>query len=265
MSQIYGSTRRTILLLATGTGISPLLRLYAGDSEFWNKKEPGEWSGQEIEKLTTHSPWAREVTASTPGYTEETSDMGRVGGTAGPGAPGMGGPGLGGRPGSLSVPGGRGMGRGRGGGVPMQFSGVVRWESAKPLLEANKKPLPEAFANYYVISVSGIPVLANGRQDTEDGENPTAVSKGLSEDVLERIKNFTYLEPKGKAPAQPGIVQKGPARGAQANSIWFGFSREYLQLTPADKDVIFTTRLGRLDVKAKFVLKDMMYHKELAL
>jgi len=36
-------------------------------------------------------------------------------------------------------------------------------------------------------------------------------------------------------------------------------------LTPDDKEVTFTTQLGRLDLKTKFNLKDMMYHKELAL
>jgi hypothetical protein len=36
-------------------------------------------------------------------------------------------------------------------------------------------------------------------------------------------------------------------------------------LTADDKEVTFTTQMGRLEVKTRFNLKDMMYHKELAL
>jgi len=59
-------------------------------------------------------------------------------------------------------------------------------------------------------------------------------------------------------------VQQGSA-GFETNVLLFGFSHEVLQLTPQDKEVSFTTQLGRLEVKTKFNLKDMTYHKELAL
>jgi hypothetical protein len=108
--------------------------------------------------------------------------------------------------------------------------------------------------------VSGIPIATT--RHSEDGDDDAAVSKGLSPDVLDRIKSLTYLEPKGKSPAQPGVVQ--PDTGA-VNVLLFGFSHELLQLTPDDKEVTFTTQLGKLDLKTKFSLKDMMYHKELAL
>jgi hypothetical protein len=35
--------------------------LYAG--EFWDKKDPSQWTGEEIDRLTTKSPWAKSVTA----------------------------------------------------------------------------------------------------------------------------------------------------------------------------------------------------------
>src|SRR5947209_7229477 len=57
--------------------------------------------------------------------------------------------------------GGGGMGRGRGreGRQSAEsFKATIRWESAKPILEALKTPLPEAFADHYVISVSGLPL-----------------------------------------------------------------------------------------------------------
>jgi hypothetical protein len=91
------------------------------------------------------------------------------------------------------------------------------------------------------------------------------VSKGLSEEVLDRIKNLTYLEPKGKSPAQPSVVQKGPINSSGRPTLLFGFPRDVVALTVDDREVAFTTKLGLIEVKAKFNLKDMLYHNELAL
>ena len=273
MRQTFGFTRRGVLLLAGGAGAQVWFRLYAADSTFWNKKEPAEWSREEIDKLTTRSPWAKEVSAFTSGRGNDDYSPGGTGGGRG----GIGVPGIGtGRIGGMGTPdwgggmGGGGMGGGRGrcgrgGGIPMDFKGVVRWESAKPIQEALKTPLPQSLANDYVISVNGIPILSEHRQRPDEDDTGVAVSKAPSEEVLDRIKSLTYLEPKGKAPAQPGVVQQGAASHGETNTLWFGFSRELLQLTPADREVTFTTQLGRLQVKTKFNLKDMMYHKELAL
>jgi hypothetical protein len=271
MPQALPLSRRRMLLLAAGAGV-PGFRLYAGDSEFWNKKDPSEWSREEIDKLTNKSPWAKEVSASTPQYTDSSgggTGYPTGGGTGYPGGGGTGYPGGGGTgyPGGGGMGGGRGMGgggmggggRGRRGATPMQYKGTIRWESASLIRAALKTPLPETLANHYVISVSGIPIATSRRN--QDGDDDT-VSKGPSPDVLERIKNMTYLEPKGKSPAQPSVVQ--PDTGA-VNVLLFGFPHELLELTPDDKEVTFTTQLGRLDLKTKFNLKDMMYHKELAL
>ena len=53
-------TRRRALLLA-GAGLTPWTRLFAG--EFWDKKDPSQWTPDEKDKMLTKSPWAREVTA----------------------------------------------------------------------------------------------------------------------------------------------------------------------------------------------------------
>jgi hypothetical protein len=276
MPEAYHFNRRRMLLLAAGAGVPSWFRLYAGDSEFWNKKDPSEWSREEIDKLTTKSPWAKEVTASTPQYTDGSS-----GGTGNPGGGGTGYPGgqggstgypggggMGGGRGGMGIPGmgggGMGGGRRRGGGMPVQSKGTVRWESASLIRAALKTPLPETLANHYVISVSGIPIIANGNRHSEDSDDDSAVSKGPSPEILDRIKNLTYLEPKGKAPAQPSVVQQDAGAGG-LNTLLFGFSHELLQLTPEDKEVVFTTQLGKIEIRTKFNLKDMMYHKELAL
>jgi hypothetical protein len=247
MLQTRRFTRRGLLMLASGAGAQSWFRLYAGDSEFWNKKDPSQWSSDEIEKMKTKSPWAKPVSVS-------LRQSGSTGNNSGVGYPGGGGMG------------GGGMGRGRRGGgmggpAPIQYHGVVRWVSAKPIQEALKSPIPEGLANSYVISVSGIPIVTGDRQHSDDGDSD---AKGLSQDVLDRIKNLTYLEPKGKSPAQPGTVQQGSA-GFETNVLLFGFSHDVLQLTAQDKEVSFTTQLGKLEIKAKFDVQDMMYRKELAL
>ena len=144
-------------------------------------------------------------------------------------------------------------------------SATVRWESAKPVQEALKTPLPEGLAGAYVISVSGVPVVEPGRQHSDDGDTDSTVSKGLSDEVLDRIKNLTYLEPKGKSPAQPSVVQKGSISSSGRPTLLFGFPRDVVALTADDREVVFTTKLGAIEVKTKFNLKDMMYRKELAL
>ena len=164
--------------------------------------------------------------------------------------------------------GGGGMGRGRRGGMggpaPVQYHGVVRWVSAKPIQEVLKSPVPEGLANAYVVGVSGFPIITGDRQRGDDGDSGDTGAKGPSQDVLDRIKALTYLEPKGKPPAQPGKVQAGSA-GFETNVLLFGFSHELLQLTAEDKEVTFTTQLGRLEIKTKFNLREMRYRKELAL
>jgi hypothetical protein len=257
MPENPGLTRRGLLMLAAGAGACAPLRLYGAGSDFWNKKEPGEWSSEEIDKLVTRSPWAKEVNAASAALSRPYTDTGSNGG--GMADPGVGGGGMGG---------GRATGGRRGGGadeMPLSYKATVRWESAKPIQEALKTPLPEGLAGNYVISVSGVPILAQGRQHSDDGDTQTTVSKGLSDDLLDRIKNLTYLEPKGKSPAQPSVVQKGPIASSGTPTLLFGFPRDVLPITEDDREVTFTTKLGPIDVKTKFNMKDMMYHKELAL
>jgi hypothetical protein len=267
MLQNPGLTRRGLLMLAAGAGAPSRLRLYGASSDFWNKKEPAEWSAEEIDKLVTRSPWAREVNAASVAMSRPYGGSAGSGGGMDPGIGGRGGyPGSGG----MGYPGGGGMGgggrRGGGGGpMPLSYKATVRWESAKPIQEALKTPLPEGLAGAYVISVSGVPILAAGRQHSDEGDTDSTVSKGLSDDVLERIKNLTYLEPKGKSPAQPSVVQKGAIGSSGTPTLLFGFPRDVLPLTEDDREVLFTTQLGRIEIKSKFNLKDMMYHKELAL
>jgi hypothetical protein len=257
-------------MFAAGAGMTAWHRAYAFSSDFWNKKDPSQWSREEIDRLTTKSPWAKEVSAEySPG---EGGGMGgpRSGGGAGGGWPGGGGGGggMGGpRIGGLSIPGlggGRGGGRGRGGegGQRSQsLKGIVRWESAQPMLDALKTPLPDAFANHYVISVNGFPLNPGRRRDGQ--ESDTGNSSQTADDALDRIKGLTFLEPKGRPGSQPGIAQQQATSGS--GSVLFGFAKDILALKPGDDEVTFFTQFGSLKLRTKFNLKEMTYHRELAL
>ena len=229
-------TRRSVLLLA-GAGL-------AWSAEFWDKKPPEEWTREEIDKLLAKSPWAKEVSAQAP------ANQGGYGGGSPGQYPGGGYPGGGGGypGGGMGMPriGGMGYPRRRGGGAPgggMQTrKGTVRWQSAQPILEASKTKLPESMSHHYVIAVSGFPA-------------PT------SEDQhLDQLKQDTTIQPKDKPIAGCAVVEK--------NGSWsdwlFGFSKDTITLAPADKEVEFVTVIGKYRVKAKFDLKAMMYHGQLA-
>ena len=103
MSQVGKRLNRRGFLFAAGAGFASLSSLYAFSADFWNKKDPAEWTGAEKDQLTNKSPWAKEVTVSTPA---QQNGMNRGGGM---GMPGGGYPGMG-------YPGGGGMGGGRRGG-----------------------------------------------------------------------------------------------------------------------------------------------------
>jgi hypothetical protein len=227
-------TRRAALL--TIAGIATGSRLFAFGSDFWNRKDPQEWSSDEVGQLMSKSPWAKEFSSS---YTPPGGGGGALD-TAG---------GLGGkraRPDSQSAPAAR------------IYKGTVRWDSAKPVKDAMRAPAPAAFANHYVISVTGFPINEIG------GKKAHAQSDAnrSMEDRLDDLKGVTFLQPKDKAEVQPGIIQQ--PSGNFGSTILFGFSKELLNLTVEDRDVTFVTEFGRVNLKVKFNLKDMVYHGELA-
>ncbi len=274
-------SRRRIFLLA-GAGIAACLPLGAATApDFWNKKAPADWTDEEIDRLITKSPWAKPVKAQyAPGEApdDNTSPVPNGTGTGG-GYPG-GGTGGGGYPGGGTgggYPGGTGrprigipglsglnlpgMGRGRkGGGAASPYEGTVRWESARPILEAMKAPLPEAFEGRYVISVSGIPLMES--HTTVVGEEEDADTTRRHElDDLDRLKGLSSLEARGRDPIQAGMVTRQIGTGS---SYLFGFSRELLPLESRDTDIMFTTQMGSLVVKVHFLPKEMQYHGALA-
>jgi len=79
--------------------------------------------------------------------------------------------------------------------------------------------------------------------------------------MVERLKEVTTLNRKSKEPIRPEVVQ---AAQQSQNSFLFLFPKSDA-ITLEDKDVEFATRIGPLEVKRKFKLKDMVYQGQLSL
>jgi hypothetical protein len=256
------------LALVAGAGAT---RLFAASSDFWNKKDPKDWTRDEIDRLTTNSPWAKPVNAqieSRNGSYDPNSPQGSPGG----GYPGGGGYPSGGQSRvGLGIP-GVGLGiPGIGGGYPgggnrrggqrqpgeYQARGTVLWESAEPVMQALKPEFPEEFADHYVIALTGIPwPPRNSRADEDDDR--------YEQGALDDLKSVTYLKPERGSALQPGIV-KQPVSSSVNGSILFGFSKGLVHISADDREIQFTTRLGRSPLQVKFSPKEMTYRGKLAL
>ncbi len=167
------------------------------------------------------------------------------GGGTGMGGPGMGGPGMGG-PG-MGEPGMSG---------PPQIKVTVRWESALPVREATGRQIKDGEA--YLISVSGLSAPRNRRGQQGEGD------EGQRRDQIRaRLKEVTRIERKGKEPLVPEAVEAEDS--GQTPVFLFRFPHGADPISADDKEVTFITRLGPMEVKAKFALKDMVYQGRLEL
>jgi hypothetical protein len=135
---------------------------------------------------------------------------------------------------------------------------VVRWDSALPIRLASKSS-PERVAEYYEIFVSGLPI--NGAMPGGRSRGSGGISD--SETLTARLKDKTSLQRKGQDPIFPDRVEM--VTTADQEGILFAFPRGTRPIAPADKDVTFVSAIGPLRIKAKFLLKDMVYKGRLEL
>jgi len=227
------SRRAALRIFAGSVLIQPhLLTGGSPEEEFWNTRPPEDWTADEIQTLTTKSPWAKPVTAEIKAYSPLS------GGGAGA---------AGGRRGGRSS--GRAAGSNSGAGSP-KFQGVVRWASAKPIRLALKLQFPPSLASHFVISVSGLPIVSgHGGDDGSSGA-----------DSYDGLKAQTALQVKGQEAIQPGVIE--PDKN-ETSTLYFGFLPQLVQLD-GDKIVTFTTTMAPLNVKVKFELKQMKFKGDLA-
>jgi hypothetical protein len=196
--------------------------LHAHQSDFWVTKDASQWTAQEIDRLITNSPWAKEIKVGMDGMSN--------GGRRGFRFPGLSGsrylPGNGSKPASGPMP---------------RFDAVVRWESAAPIMDALKTPLPGVLDDHYVVALCGIPPLEGSIDDV------TAV---------------TSVEVQGKSAVQAAVGSVAP--GTNTQTLLFGFQKRQLAISRDDGEIVFRTQIGRAPVVARFAPKAMIYRGALA-
>jgi hypothetical protein len=223
-------TRRFLLAISPSAIVGMRASAFApGDP--WNDKKPESWSQKDVHQILTKSPWAKEVAI----------DFGDADG----GPPGGGGPAGGGPPGGAL---------GGGPGSMPEIRIVVRWDSALPIRLAAKNS-PEGVAEYYMIFVSGLPMMGGRFRGSSEAPDPGTGT--------ERLKDKTSLQRKGKDPIFPERVEM--VRTSDQEGILFTFPRSSDPIALVDKDVTFVTAVGPLRIKARFSLKDMVYQGRLEL
>ncbi|HLH00460.1 MAG TPA: hypothetical protein VKX49_29415 [Bryobacteraceae bacterium] len=271
------------------TGTACALALFAADS--WKNRDYTQWTDDDINKILTDSPWAKEqtVTPQRPNYGGRGGGggMGRRGGIGFPGGgypggyPGGGYPG-GGYPGG-GYPGGGGR-YPRGGGYPDDTGGgypntapmnvTIRWDSALPVQQAlqrqgaasaeEAKAVAEASEKYYVVSVFGFRMPANrrnrygaGNPDSDDDQDRTHTS---ADALRSQLLDAAQLVPKGGRAIYAQDVQVE----SLGSEIHFLFPRTP-PIAPSAKEVDFILEVRGLKLQHKFHLPDMQYQGQLAL
>ena len=250
-------TRRRLLQAAT---IWPAFHaLPAARKEFWENKDPAEWSDEEKRILLGQSPWAREGIVR---FEVEPKGARATGSYEGVARPGGGVPGAnpGATPGAVaSVPIGE-----RPPPVPstdtgqsVRFKVLARWESAKPVRLAGGPEMPEGTAQFYIIRLRGMPLLPppKGR----DGDSVPNPNQGL----LDAIQQSSRIERKNKIAISCAHLLTG--WGESATELLLLFARGTDPITLGEKAVTLESRFGPFHLSVKFPIKDMMYRGALAL
>jgi len=254
------------VVVLLGAGIS----LVAAD--FWEKKKFAEWTDKETRQMMNDSPWARRIEVPLG------SGIPRAGGKSGRGGGGRGGARAGGgfdtEGGGLGGPSGT-VGTGadasaapRMGGADTGSEGaavptlplIVRWQTALPVKQAlvrvrwgteaatsqEAAKLLTRQEQYYIISVNGVP----GR---------------MLQGPAQSLKQSSFLKI-GKSDPIPALDVQ--VNAGQVTEVFLFFPR--LQpgahvITLEDKEVEVASRIGPLEVKRKFRLKDMVFDGKLEL
>jgi hypothetical protein len=230
-------TRRSWILLAGAGFASPGIIYGFAGKEFWDTKDPAEWTADDIAKLMTKSPWAKAVSGERIRPRKNTMPPDMTGNPVPRGPVGMGGP-------RTRIPGTAGSNSPSVKSVTT-YKGTVIWESAAPVRSTLKTKLPQEFDGQYVIGVTGVPL-----------------AKSDSKGAIDRLRQVTTLQAKNGQPLEATGAQVQHDNGTL---YLFGFAKEGLPLSKDDKEVVFTTRMGNTVFTAKFNPKDMLYHGDLSL
>ena len=117
---------------------------------------------------------------------------------------------------------------------------------------------------FYIISVSGLRMGMGGRggRGGEGKEGGQSASAEQMSRMGERLRAATSLVAKGKEAVAPAKVDA--KQGPDGMTVRFYFPRS-ADLSLDDCEVTFQTRMGPMELKTKFVLKEMTIDGKLAL
>jgi hypothetical protein len=225
-------TRRSALLTGLGLPLGAItFPVGAFAKDFWNDRKPEDWTAGEVKELLTKSPWAKEASIT---------DNGQIGGLGNP---------RGAATRRTSTRGGTGQtgATDSNAGAKIKWKAIVRWESALPVRQALKEAAPKDIKDFYVLNVIGNLPGAVATSEAQPQESASS----------QYFKEITKLEHKGDL-VHLNRVELVAGNDLSPAGTLFYFSR-MLALMPSDKEASFTTKIGPLDVKCKFTLKDMMY------
>jgi hypothetical protein len=224
-------TRREILMFSAAA--IPALCSPAG--EFWNSKKPEDWTPEEIQEMLTRSPWAKVGSVSVFGGSggaliNRNGAMNRSGNMSSSSSSRQ-------RANSTQTT--------QGDAPDLSYKAIVRWQSALPIREALKEKSFPGAAESYIIAVVGD--LAMADPDADDAQRASR---------LDMLQQYTKLERHG-----------GPLPLTNVETIKKLGTLFYFPRSEPIKDgqVTFTTKLGPVEVKCKFPVKEMMYRGKLEL
>jgi hypothetical protein len=194
-------------------------------ADFWDSKPFAEWSDKDLQRMLTDSPWSHQVSVVLPRPPREAGDLN---------------------------PGGRGGDESGRGGFPApapQLKVDVQWRSAQPMrqamalrqfgtvekIPADLRDTLEQDDSVYVVIVLGLPMqMAAAAADA---------------------RKATFLRRDGHAPI--AVSEGGPQKSGNGFALVFAFPRTDA-IMPQDNEVEFVTKLGELEIRRKFKLKEMV-------
>ena len=222
-------------------------------ADFWDAKGSSEWTGPEIDRLLSDSPWARSVSV----HLTDVGLAGRVGGlgggVVGAGAGSRGGVGAGG--GGVAGAGAGNIGGGTFMPPPRRLRVPVVWSSALPIRQAMAR-LTAGDAER-----SGPPALAVEEPvyritivvPAELGEEFSSLGE------VQRATTLATRRTTDRLPVDIRLFYQGALLGLE-----YHFEREPA-ITLQDREVEFATELGSTSIKRTFRLSDMTVRGELRL
>jgi len=219
-------TRRDFLVASTG--VVALFRSVGRSAGTWEDRNPPEWTPEDIQIILNHSAWTREVALEiTP---------------------------------AAAAPGRATSNQKQGRGVPIEFKALVRWESGLPVRLARRAaPVPAQ----YQLSINRLPLTfieqtsGSGMVHRDQGESV------MTPEVAARIAQNSFLQRNGKVPILANHAEWIEADFSPRVVIFFPLGAD--PISPEDREVSLVSQVGNLGVRARFVLKDMVYRGKLEL